>query len=76
MDSIFQSFPGGFTSSFVMAHLPLEFDLRWRSSADWWDLKLEHCAKPSVSTLYWFNDKLNGHFRILNWRYLPYIRPI
>jgi len=57
MDSIFQSFPGGFTSSFVMAHLPLEFDLRWRSSADWWDLKLEHCAKPSVSTLYWFNDK-------------------
>jgi len=23
-----------------------------------------------------FDDIVNGHSRILNWRYLPYIRPI
>ena len=24
----------------------------------------------------WTPHRINGHFRILNWRYLPYIRPI
>ena len=32
---------------------------------------------PSTSVPTWgiFDGYINGHFRILNWRYLPYIRP-
>ena len=37
---------------------------------------MEHMGMESLSLKSVISNFVNGHFRILNWSYLPYIRPM
>jgi hypothetical protein len=48
----------------------------WRVDDEMLVVVQQKYIRGDTHRIHGIHDKINGHFRILNWRYLPYIRPI